>query len=127
MNLVADAPAPDAAEYVAAEDTIVTAAAEPEVLTIYSRIGNKSDKSLPYPLVSVSLTDRFEETIGSKVLEPSAYLAGDFDPQGQVPAGSTFDAVIAIESPAAEATGFKLNVCYRQAGGKLRCAVEDFK
>ncbi len=99
----------------------------PETLTIYSRIGNQSSQPLPYPLVSVSLTDRFEETIGNVVLQPSEYLTGDFDPRRLVPGGETFDAVISIESPSMEATGFKLNVCYRQTGGLLRCAIEDFK
>ena len=98
-----------------------------ELLTIYSRIGNQSDASLPYPLVSVSLTDRFEEIIGSRVLEPAQYLAGDFDPRTPVPPGDTFNAVISIESPSPDATGFKLNVCYRLTSGQLRCAVDDFK
>lgn len=100
--------------------------ASPEILTIYSRVGNQAEKALPYPLVSVSLTDRFDEIIGSKVLSPNEYLTGDFDPRRFVPPGETFSAVITIESPAAAATGFKLNVCYREAGGKLRCAIEDF-
>jgi predicted Zn finger-like uncharacterized protein len=98
-----------------------------ELLTIYSRIGNTSDGSLPYPLVHVSLTDRFEEIIGSKVLDPRDYLAGNPDPSKAVESGSTFNAVISIASPAAEATGFKLNVCYRLANRRLRCAIEDFK
>ncbi|MFQ5982578.1 MAG: DUF3426 domain-containing protein, partial [Woeseiaceae bacterium] len=42
-----------------------------ELLTIYSRIANKSSQALPYPLVHVSLTDRWEDIIGSRVLEPS--------------------------------------------------------
>jgi hypothetical protein len=41
--------------------------------------------------------------------------------------GETFNAVIAIDSPPTDATGFKLNVCYRLASGQLRCAIEDFK
>ena len=98
-----------------------------EVLTIYSRVGNKSDGPLPYPLISVSLTDRFEETIGSIVLEPAEYLTGNLDPRVPVATGNTFNAVISIESPSPDATGFKLNVCYRQAGDLLRCAIEDFK
>jgi hypothetical protein len=97
------------------------------VLTIYSRVGNKSADPLPYPLISVSLTDRFEDIIGSKVLEPGEYLAETFDPRRPVAPGDTFSAVISIEAPSAEATGFKLNVCYRQAGGKLKCAIDDFK
>jgi predicted Zn finger-like uncharacterized protein len=100
---------------------------ENETLTIYSRIGNQSDDPLPYPLVSVALTDRFLEIIGSKVLEPHEYLTGNFDPRAPVTPGDTFNAVISIDSPSVEATGFKLNVCYRQDGGLLRCAIEDFK
>jgi hypothetical protein len=98
-----------------------------EVLTIYSRVGNKSDKALPYPLVRLSLTDRFEDIIGSRVLEPVEYLAENADPRKPVPPGNTFNAVISIESPSEEATGFKLNVCYRLASGQLRCAIEDFR
>jgi hypothetical protein len=98
-----------------------------ELLTIYSRIANKSSQSLPYPLVHVSLTDRWEEIIGSRVLEPNEYLAGDLDPRKPVPFGENFTAVITIASPSAKATGFKLNVCYRVEQGRVRCATGDFK
>ena len=98
-----------------------------EVLTMYSRIGNKSSEALPYPLINVSLTDRFEDIIGSKVLEPGDYLAENLDTREPVPPGETFSAVISIEAPEVNATGFKLNVCYRQPGGRLRCAIDDFR
>jgi len=98
-----------------------------QVLTISSRITNKSRKSLPYPLLHVSLTDRWEEIIGSKVLEPAEYITGESEPGGRVPAGQHFTAVVRVESPSADATGFKLNVCYREAGNRVRCATEDFK
>jgi len=98
-----------------------------EVLSIYSRIGNQAESALPYPVISVSLTDRFEEIIGSRVLGPADYLEDNLDASALVEPGASFNAVIAIESPAAEATGFKLNVCYRIEGIKLRCAIEDFK
>ena len=95
-------------------------------LTVFSRIGNTSGSPLPYPLIGISLTDRFEETIGSRVLDPADYLSDDLDPRKLVQPGNTFNAVITIESPSEEATGFKLNVCYRETGGSLRCAIEDF-
>ena len=98
-----------------------------ELLTIYSRIANKSNQSLPYPLIHVSLTDRWEEIIGSRVLEPNEYLASDLDPRKPVPFGENFTAGITIASPSAEATGFKLNICYRVAQGRVRCATQDFK
>jgi hypothetical protein len=98
-----------------------------EVLTIESRLGNKSGNALPYPLISVSLTDRFEETIGNKVLEPVEYLPDGVNAASMVGPGETFNAVIAVDSPSADATGFKLNVCYRLDNEQLRCAIEDFR
>lgn len=97
------------------------------VLTIYSRLSNRAESALPYPLVHVSLTDRYEEIIGSRMLEPSDYLAGNADPERLVAAGADFTAVITIAEPSADATGFKLNVCYPAGGGNVRCAIEDFK
>ena len=38
------------------------------VLTIYSRLSNRAEDALPYPIVHVALTDRFEEVIGSRML-----------------------------------------------------------
>jgi len=96
-------------------------------LTIYSRIGNNSDNSLPYPLINVALIDRFEETVGNRTLDPAEYLTDDLDPSKLVPPGNTFNAMISIQSPAPDATGYKLKVCYRQSAGKLRCSRPSFK
>lgn len=98
-----------------------------QLLTIYSTVVNRSAQALPYPLMHVSLTDRWEEIVGSRVLEPSEYLAGDPDPSQPVPAGKEFTAVISIPSPSTDATGFKLNVCYRVGTEQVRCATEDFR
>jgi len=98
-----------------------------ENLTIYSRLGNKADHALPYPLISVSLTDRFEDVIGNRVLDPADYLAGDVDPRKLVQPGATFNAVITIHSPGADAVSFRLRACYRATGGQLRCKEDGFK
>ena len=74
----------------------------------------------------VALTDRFEETIGSRILEPNEYLAGGQDPSRHILPGSRFTSVVTIDQPSEDATGFKLNVCYREAPGRVRCAIEDF-
>ena len=100
---------------------------EETVLTIVSRLGNRSSQPLPYPLLHVSLTDRWEDIMGSRVLEPADYLQDELDPSRPVPPGDNFTAIIAIQDPSIEATGFKLNVCYREAPGAVRCAIEDFK
>jgi predicted Zn finger-like uncharacterized protein len=109
------------------EATQGQADAENENLTIYSRIGNNSDRPLPYPLVSVSLTDRFEDVIGNRVLEPADYLTNDLDPRKLVQPGDTFNAAITIHSPGVDAVSFRLRACYRSAGGQLRCKEDGFK
>ena len=109
------------------EATRGTTDADNNVLSIVSRVGNASDAALPYPLISVALTDRFEDVIGSRVFEPAEYLGEGGDARQPVASGATFDAAIAIDSPGETATGFKLNVCYRQPDLRLRCALEDFR
>jgi hypothetical protein len=97
------------------------------VLMISSRLANGSSRALPYPLLHVSLTDRWEEIIGSKVLEPTDYLDSNANPAARVPPGERFTAMVKVQAPSPEATGFKLNVCYREPGNRVRCATEDFK
>ncbi len=109
------------------ESTSGSADAADEILTIRSRIANSSAQPLPLPLVHVSLTDRYEEIIGSRVLEPTDYLPESTGTNGPIPPGDAFTAVITVESPSAAATGFKLNVCYPFAGEQLRCAIEAFR
>lgn len=98
-----------------------------DVLTIRSRISNRSGGDLPYPLLHVALTDRFEEVIGSRILEPADYLAEDDDTASLVSAGEEFSATITVQSLSADATGFKLNLCYREGPTRLRCATGDFR
>jgi predicted Zn finger-like uncharacterized protein len=100
---------------------------EADTLTVISRIGNTSAKPLPYPLINISLTDRFEETVGTKTLEPADYLRDDLDAGKMVHPGNNFTAVMTIESPAVNATGYKLQACYRQLDAQLRCHIPNFK
>ena len=110
-----------------ASDDTIAADEGTENLTVYSRIGNTSDRAMPYPLISISLTDRYLEPIGSQILDPADYLPSDLDPRKHVEPGNTFNAVMSIQSPSIEATGYKLDVCYRLSDGRLRCAIDDFK
>ena len=96
-------------------------------LTIYSQIGNKSDDALPYPLINVSLTNRYQDVIGSRLLEPGDYLPDNLDTRELVEPGTNFAALFSIETPDADIHGYKLDVCYRQSGTRLKCAVDDFK
>jgi predicted Zn finger-like uncharacterized protein len=96
-------------------------------LTIYSRLGNKSETPLPYPLIAVSLTDRVVETIGSHIFDPAEYLSNGLDPRKLVQPGNTFEAVIRIQLPEESTAGFRLRACYRTTDGLLRCKDDGFK
>jgi len=110
-----------------ASDDVIDVEEGEENLTVYSRIGNNSDRPMPYPLINISLTDRFLEPVGSQILDPAEYLPTDLDPRKLVEPGNTFNAVISIQSPSADASGYKVDVCYRLSDGRLRCAIDDFK
>jgi predicted Zn finger-like uncharacterized protein len=96
------------------------------VLTISSTLANASERALPYPLLHVALTDRYEEIIASQLLEAGQYLeirtAG-----GRIAPGGTLKASVTIAPLSPQAAGFKLNVCYPQSAEEVRCATGAFK
>jgi hypothetical protein len=94
---------------------------------IFSRVGNNSDKPLPYPIIGISLTTRYEEPIGGFTLDPADYLPDGLHPGELVEPGNTFNAVMTIRSPSADARSFRLRACYRNADGSLRCKDDSFK
>ncbi|MBT8083116.1 MAG: zinc-ribbon domain-containing protein [Gammaproteobacteria bacterium] len=95
-------------------------------LAIASRIGNASQTALPYPIIAVSLSDRFEEPLGSVTLDPSEYLADNLDPRRLVEPGNTFDAAILVKDVPENTASFRLRVCYRAASDQLRCKEDGF-
>ena len=96
------------------------------VLTIESKLSNRGKVNLPYPLIHVALTDRWEQVIGSRVIEPREYLGKETGIRDGVAPNASFNALINVEDPGTEADGFKLNVCYQADGDQLRCATGDF-
>ena len=96
-------------------------------VVIFSRMGNNSDKPLPYPIIGISFTDRYEEPVGGFTLDPAEYLPDDLDPRKLVEPGNSFNAVMTIRSLSPDAESFRLRACYRNADGSLRCKDDGFK
>ena len=95
-------------------------------LTISSTLANASGQALPYPLLHVALTDRYEEIIASELLEARQYLEIRAA-NGRVAPGGKLNASITIAPLAPQAAGFKLNVCYPLNASEVRCATGAFK
>ena len=103
------------------------AAADPDTsgtLRVRASLFNSADHAQPYPLLRLTLQDRFGSRVGSRDLEPQEYLHGEPDRNQLLGAGQRIDAEIAIVDPGKDAVGFELDVCLRGESG-TKCANEQ--
>jgi predicted Zn finger-like uncharacterized protein len=90
-------------------------------LRVRASIMNTSAQLQPYPLLRITLTDRFGNRIGSRDFAPSEYLGR---PTVRMLApGERADATLDIQDPGKEAEGYELDVCLR-AGERVACAAD---
>lgn len=95
-------------------------AAQPGQLRLRASIVNRAAFAQPYPLLRLSLQDRFGNTISARDVEPSDYLPGGAGGR-LLPSQARVDAEIAFVDPGREAVGYELDLCLRSGEG-LRCA-----
>jgi predicted Zn finger-like uncharacterized protein len=89
-------------------------------LRLRASIMNTAAVLQPYPLLRVTLADRFGKNIGRRDFEPSEYLG---KPTAKLLApGERVDATLAILDPGKDAEGFEIDVCLRGADRKISCA-----
>ena len=89
-------------------------------LRVRASILNGAAQLEPFPLLRVTLANRFGTGIGARDFEPSEYLgkptARYLNPGEQV------DATMDILDPGKNAEGFEIDVCLRGADRKISCA-----
>jgi predicted Zn finger-like uncharacterized protein len=89
-------------------------------LRVRASILNSAAQLEPFPLLRVTLANRFGTSIGARDFEPSEYLgkptARYLNPGEQV------DATMDILDPGKSAEGFEIDVCLRGADRKISCA-----
>jgi predicted Zn finger-like uncharacterized protein len=90
------------------------------VLRVRASILNSAAQLQPFPLLRVTLANRFGSRIGSRDFEPSEYLG---KPTARLLApGERADATLDILDPGKNAEGFEIDVCLRQPDKKIACA-----
>lgn len=88
-------------------------------LRVRASILNASAQLQPYPLLRITLTDRFGNRLGMRDFEPAEYLG---KPTVRMLApGERVDATLDIQDPGKEAEGYELDVCLR-AEQRVVCA-----
>lgn len=104
--------------------------AQPGVLRVTANLLNRATSAQPYPLLQVTLEDRFGAPLGRRAFKPEEYLPGTAaKPRGQdagghlLAAGARADAVLDVADPGSEAEGFELDVCTLR-NGQFTCALD---
>jgi len=89
-------------------------------LRLRASILNSAAQLQPFPLLRVTLADRFGKSIGTRDFEPSEYLG---KPTARLlTPGERADAVLEILDPGKSAEGFEIDVCLRGADQRIACA-----
>jgi hypothetical protein len=89
-------------------------------LRVRASILNTAAQLEPYPLLRVTLANRFGGSIGTRDFEPSEYLGR---PTAKLLApGERVDATMDILDPGKNAEGFEIDVCLRGSDRKVSCA-----
>jgi predicted Zn finger-like uncharacterized protein len=89
-------------------------------LRVRASILNTAAQLEPYPLLRVTLANRFGGSIGTRDFEPSEYLG---KPTAKLLApGERVDATLDILDPGKNAEGFEIDVCLRSTDRRVACA-----
>ncbi len=89
-------------------------------LRVRASILNTAAQLQPFPLLRVTLANRFGSRIGTREFEPAEYLG---KPTVRMLApGERVDATLDILDPGKDAEGFEIDVCLRGADHKVACA-----
>jgi predicted Zn finger-like uncharacterized protein len=89
-------------------------------LRVRASILNTAAQLEPYPLLRVTLANRFGGSIGTRDFEPAEYMG---KPVARLLApGERVDATMDILDPGKSAEGFEIDVCLRGADRKVSCA-----
>jgi predicted Zn finger-like uncharacterized protein len=91
-------------------------------LRVRASILNTTARAQPFPLLRVTLEDRFGAHLGTHDFEPAEY-SGKLLTRLLGP-GERADATVEVPDPGKVAEGFELDVCLRGADGRVICASE---
>jgi predicted Zn finger-like uncharacterized protein len=114
VNWVATAQSRDEA----AEDTTGS-------LEISAGVRNTSDAPLPYPMLSLELTDRWEKTIGARVFTPDEYMGTRISNNARIRPNTTVTAQLQLLDPGPDAYGFEVDVCVAVDQQRMHCKQTD--
>ncbi len=92
-------------------------------LRLRASIMNRAGFAQPYPLIQLTLEDRWGERVGARAFEPAEYLGPGTPADRLLAPNQRVNADIGIVDPGEDAVGFHVDVCLQSASGN-ECASE---
>jgi predicted Zn finger-like uncharacterized protein len=93
-------------------------------LEIAAGIRNVSKRPLPYPIIHLQLTDRWEKALGTRMFEPSEYLPGSGSRRAVLRPGASAEVKLNLVDPGPDAYGFQVDVCVPAGRTQVRCKAD---
>jgi hypothetical protein len=93
-------------------------------LSVTTIFRNGAEFPQPFPILRVTLTDRWDQTLSRQDFAPIEYLQPG-TPGDMIGAGQQVEANVLMLSTQSEAVGFNLDLCLDPGDGELRCALDD--
>ena len=95
-------------------------------LRLRASLLNRAGFGQPYPLLKLTLEDRWGEQVGEREFEPNEYLAAGTPADRLLAPNQPVNADLGIVDPGADAVGFHVDVCLRTYAG-VECASDAGK
>jgi predicted Zn finger-like uncharacterized protein len=89
----------------------------PGTLRVRASITNNADFAQPYPLLKLTLEDRFGANLGTREFKPEEYLSSTTSATRRLSPTAAANVDLAIVDPGEEAIGFQFNVCVQHGNG----------
>jgi len=91
-------------------------------LHLAATIMNGATRPQPYPLIRLTLEDRWGSAVAGRDFAPSEYLRESARATGMLAPGEHVPVDLVLIDPGADTVGFTIDICLADASGTVRCA-----
>jgi hypothetical protein len=93
-------------------------------LVVDTAFTNRAEFAQPYPILRVTLTDRWDQALSRQDFAPVEYLGGARALE-RMAAGELVEVSVSMLAAEPDAVGFNLDLCLEAGNGTLSCALDD--
>jgi hypothetical protein len=91
-------------------------------MVVRASLTNRASFAQPMPILRLQLEDRYGSMLAARDFEPSEYLTSGGASSAILDPGASSEAELVLVDPGSDAVGYRLDVCLRDANGRLVCA-----